>query len=430
MLADPVLFEKGASHLSREGASHPPGGTPVQRLVCLTTSGALGGAETSLLTLLDALRRLEPGWQMTVIAPADGPLLQRCRDAGIAAVTVPYPAALESLGESATPKAGMSILRRGRALWRLVLAATVLAPYLRRLRGELRRCGATIVHSNGIKAHVAASLTLPRGARLVWHLHEYVRPRPSTARLLRSLSRRPAAIVVNSDSVAEDARAAFGRDPVLRRVHNAVDVGVFRPDGPALDLAAASGLPKDDGLVRIGLVATFGRWKGHDIFLQAIARLAADHRLRGYIIGGPVYQTAGSQRSLDELRTYAAGLGLSSCVGFTGHIEDVPAALRALDIVVHASTSPEPFGMVIAEGMATGCAVVAVRDGGARELFEDEVDALGHAMGDAGDLARQLRRLVENKGLRQTLGRAARESAVRRFSSGRMAAEFHEVYVG
>jgi glycosyltransferase involved in cell wall biosynthesis len=80
--------------------------------------------------------------------------------------------------------------------------------------------------------------------------------------------------------------------------------------------------------------------------------------------------------------------------------------------------------------MATGCAVVAVRDGGARELFEDEVDALGHAMGDAGDLARQLRRLVENKGLRQTLGRAARESAVRRFSSGRMAAEFHEVYVG
>ena len=42
--------------------------------------------------------------------------------------------------------------------------------------------------------------------------------------------------------------------------------------------------------------------------------------------------------------------GLSDIVGFTGHADDVPAALRSLDIVVHASTAPEPFGMVIAEG--------------------------------------------------------------------------------
>ena len=58
-------------------------------------------------------------------------------------------------------------------------------------------------------------------------------------------------------------------------------------------------------------------------------------------------------------------------VGFTGHVADVPAALRSLDIVVHASTAPEPFGMVIAEGMASRRAVVAARGGGAAELFED-----------------------------------------------------------
>jgi glycosyltransferase involved in cell wall biosynthesis len=398
------------------------------RLVCVTTSGALGGAETSLLTLLGALRALEPAWQVTVVAPSEGPLLDRCRAAGIGAAALPYPAALASLGESGASARSDAPASRLRAALRLTSVAAVLFPYLRRLRGELRRHNATIVHSNGIKAHVATSLALPRGARLVWHLHEYVRSRPSTARLLRRLSHRPAAIVVNSESVAVDVRAALGGGAPLRCVLNAVDVSVFRPDGPSLDLAGLAGLPPDAGRVRIGLVATFGRWKGHGVFLDAIARVAA-RGVRAYVIGGPVYQTAGSQCSLEELRAHAARLGLEDVVGFTGHVADVPAALRALDVVVHASTNPEPFGMVIAEGMASGRAVVAARAGGALELFEDGVDALGHEMGSADDLARQLTRLIDDPRLRESLGRAARESAVRRFSAERMAAEFRQVYV-
>jgi glycosyltransferase involved in cell wall biosynthesis len=400
------------------------------RLVCVTTSAALGGAETSLLTLLDALRAIEPAWQVTVVAPADGPLLDKCRSAGISTVTVPYPAAMASLGEPGVASTGSARAGRVRSTLRLVSTAAVLLPYLRRLRGELRRRNPTIVHTNGIKAHVAASLTSPRGARLVWHLHEYVRARPSTAQLLRRLARRPAAIVVNSDSVADDVRAAFGNGHVLRRVHNAVDLTVFRPEGPAFDLAGAAGLPPDQGLVRIGLVATFGRWKGHDVFLEAVARIAAEHPVRAYIVGGAVYQTSGSQCSLDELKVRVSTLGLQDVVGFTGHITDVPAALRALDIVVHASTNPEPFGMVIAEAMAAGRAVVAVEAGGSSELFQDGVDALGHRMGDAEDLARQLRRLVQDPPLRERLGRAARVAAERRFSAARMAMEFRQVYVG
>lgn len=422
MPANEVPTPKGASHLSGKGASH--------RLVCVTTSGALGGAETSLLTLLGALRAIEPAWRVTVVAPAEGPLLDRCRASGLGAVAVPYPAAMAAIGESGAGGVAGRKVSRTRVALQLASTAAVLWPYLRRLRNELRRQDATIVHSNGVKAHVAASLTLPRGARLVWHLHEYVRSRPSTARLLRRLSRRPAIIVANSDSVAADVRAAFGEARPVRRVHNAVDVELFRPDGPAIDLAAAAGLPDDTGLVRIGLVATFGRWKGHEVFLEAIARVASEERVRAYIIGGPVYQTAGSQCSLEELETRAAKLGLRGMVGFTGHLTDVPAALRALDIVVHASTHPEPFGMVIAEAMASGRAVVAVRAGGASELFDDGVDALGHRMGDAEDLARQLRRLLRDRAFRESLGTAARASAERRFSAARMAAEFRQVYVG
>ena len=399
------------------------------RLVCLTTSAALGGAETSVLTLLQALLALEPGWAVTVIAPADGPLLERCRAAGITTVVLRYPHALAALGEPPVDDRGARRSGRLHAAVRVLATAAVLGPYLRRLRAALRRAGATIVHSNGIKAHVLGALTLPRGARLIWHLHEYIGPRPSTARILKLLANRPAAIVVNSDSVADDVRRAVGAPAPIRRVHNAVDTSVFRPDGPALDLASLTGLPPDGDTVRIGLVATFGRWKGHDVFLDAIARLPAC-KVRAYVIGGAVYQTSGSQCSREELEAEAARLGIRDLVGFTGFVSDVPAVLRSLDIVVHASTSPEPFGMAIAEGMAAGRAVVAVRAGGARELFEDGVDAVGYRMGDAADLARQLHRLVHDAALRESLGRAARASALRMFSPPRMAAEFREVYAG
>jgi glycosyltransferase involved in cell wall biosynthesis len=310
----------------------------------------------------------------------------------------------------------------------LARAAAALRPYLQELRALLGELRPSIVHSNGIKAHIATAFSSPKEARLIWHVHEYVGSRRVTARILRRLAGRPHAVVVNSESVREDVIAALGRSRGVTTIHNAVDLCAFNPAGPTLDLADVCGLPSDAELVRIGLVATFGRWKGHEVFLDALADIAAELPVRGYVVGGPVYQTSDSQRTFEELREYAFARGLQGKVGFPGHIADVPAAMRALDVVVHASTCPEPFGMVVAEGMASGRAVVAVSSGGSRELFESEVDALGHQMGDARDLAQQLRRLATDPPLRATLGSAARRSAQARFAPERMATEFLQVY--
>ena len=90
--------------------------------------------------------------------------------------------------------------------------------------------------------------------------------------------------------------------------------------------------------------------------------------------------------------------------------------MRALDIVVHASTQPEPFGMVIIEGMACGKAVIAGQAGGAAELFVDGENALAHAPGDAAD-AGAANRAVESRrdNSRKTLGKAGRETVERHF---------------
>jgi glycosyltransferase involved in cell wall biosynthesis len=150
--------------------------------------------------------------------------------------------------------------------------------------------------------------------------------------------------------------------------------------------------------------------------------------IRGYIIGGPVYETSGSQVSIEELRAHVSALGLESRVAFTGFVQDTASAMRALDIVVHASTDPEPFGLVIAEAMACGKPVVASRAGGAVELTEPGVNSLAHAPGDARALARCIADLVSNPELRERLGQAGLITARQRYTRTRMAQQMTGIY--
>ena len=162
--------------------------------------------------------------------------------------------------------------------------------------------------------------------------------------------------------------------------------------------------------------------------LGALALLPADLPVRGYIVGGALYQTAGSQLNLQDLSALAGELKLNGRVGFTGFVHDPAAAMRALDIVVHASIEPEPFGRVIVEGMACGRAVIASRAGGVVEIINEGTDALGHKPGDANMLADCIKQLVLDKDLRARLGLAGRRTAELRFDRQRLAGELLPLY--
>jgi glycosyltransferase involved in cell wall biosynthesis len=277
--------------------------------------------------------------------------------------------------------------------------------------------------------HVIGAWARPPHAALVWHLHDFIGSRRLSAFVLRAASGRASAVVANSASVAEDARAVFDSHVPVVMVHNGVDLDRFSGAGDRVDLDRLSGLsPAAPGVVRVGLVATFGRWKGHTTFLDAVATLPADLPVRGYIIGGAVYRTDDSQFSIDDLKRYAADRGVADRVGFTGFIERPEYALRSLDVVVHASTSPEPFGLVIAEAMACGRAVIASNAGGAREIFTPGVDALVHAPGNASDLAARIVELARDPQARQRIGQAGRKTAEQRFDRARLATDLVPVY--
>jgi glycosyltransferase involved in cell wall biosynthesis len=386
----------------------------------LNSSGEMGGAERMLLDLLASIRDAAPDWSLHLILPDDGPLRREASAIGVATNIVPFPSALERLGDSSG---------RGPALRRLVAALPATTRYARRLRAVLHEIAPQIVHTNGFKMHALGMLASPRGTPVVWHVHDYVTSRPIMKRAMRLLAGRAAVTLAISRSVAADVRLACGTSARVQTMYDAVDLGRYTPMGAVLQLDELGGMPvASPDTLRVGLVATFARWKGHEVFLRAIASLPAELKIRAYVVGDGIYRTDGSQHTLGELRTMASALSLEGRVAFTGHVTDSAAAYRGLDVVVHASTSPEPFGLVIAEAMACGRAVVVSATGGALELIRPGVDALAYPAGDVLALADCIRRLASSPLERARLGGEARRSAEQRFDRRRLASELLSTY--
>jgi glycosyltransferase involved in cell wall biosynthesis len=260
---------------------------------------------------------------------------------------------------------------------------------------------------------------------VLWHLHDFYSERPLAGRLLRRLRSGVAGAIAISEAVKRDAAVVLPGLPVTV-VRNAVDTVHFSPaprDGIELDRLA--NLPPLRDVVRVGLVATYANWKGHDVFLDALARVPG---VRGYVIGEPIYQTAGSQWTREELERRANANGLTGRVGFIPFQPDPVDVYRSLDVVVHASTRPEPFGLTVAEAMSCGRAVIVSAAGGAVELFTDGHDALAHRTGDVEGLAAAIARLAGDAKLRERLGANARATAVKQFGLERYGNELAAVY--
>jgi glycosyltransferase involved in cell wall biosynthesis len=395
------------------------------RVVYLNPCGQMGGAETSLRELLTGVKLAEPEWDLHLVLGEDGPLADIARQLKVHVRLLPFPPELASVGDSG--KGGVLGTIAG-TIAPLPKAVIPVLNYTRKLSRILRGLQADIIHTNGFKMHLLGAHARPPETALVWHIHDYVRRRPMMSRLLRYRAKSCAAVIANSNSVATEVRELF---PKLKTatIYNAIDLERFSPAGMRLDLDAIAKLPPATAnTVRIGLIATFARWKGHKNFLAALARIPAGVNVRGYIVGAPIYQTQSSQWSMAELQEETRRLGLENRVGFTGFLDDPAAAMRSLDVVVHASTDPEPFGMVIIEGMACGKAVIASRAGGATELFIDGEDAVGHRPGDAADLADQILRVVGDASLRKHLGEAGRAKAECLFNRHRLTQELLGLY--
>ena len=379
----------------------------------------LSGGELALSRLLPALPV-----DAHVVLAEQGPLVQLLEQHGIKTTVLPM-------------RPSTRALPRDRVVpgWAALRAAVDTAEYVWRLRSWLRARDFDIVHTNSLKAAVYGGLAgRLAGVRVVWHVRDRIAadylPTPAVG-LIRVLSYLfPTAIIANSRATMltlPRARTTLKRVLILGDATNAISIR--QRDGVHVVYNAAEfsrlekhGSSANDELV-FGLVGRLAPWKGQDVFLRAFAT-ACPIRGRAVLVGSAMFGEQAYEQSLHDL---AHDLGISHRVDFVGFREDVPAELRKLDIFVHASVIPEPFGQVIIEAMAAGLPVIASGAGGPLEIIDSEVDGLFHRPGDAHDLASVMQRLANDPALRCRLGDAARVS-VERFRPETIAQDLMMIY--
>ncbi len=351
------------------------------RVVYLDHVARISGAEICLHQILRAL----DGVDAHVVLGEGGPLEVRLREEGISTEVLPLGVTVRDARKE----------RVGPGLESLRSAASAGA-YSIRLARRLRKLNPDLVHTNSLKSGVYGALAA-RLARVpvVWHLHDRLATEYMSghgARLIRFAIRHFAdEVIVNSESTRQTLDRASQDGATL------IPCPVELPDSP---------VETRDQVRRVGIVGRLTAWKGQHVFLDAVARAFRSRPVEAVVIGAPLF---GEEDYADRIRQQAEEL--DGAVSFRGFVNDVPSELARLDLLVHASTIPEPFGQVVLEGMAAGLPVTAANAGGPAEIIDDGIDGLLYPPGDADALADRLQLLASDRELRARLGRAARESA-------------------
>jgi glycosyltransferase involved in cell wall biosynthesis len=363
----------------------------------------LSGGEIALTRLLPTLARFV---DVHVILGEQGPLVERLRDLNIDTEVIPLAPRLRDVRRETVRPTRLD----PRAVVHVPLAVFQLSRRLRALDADL-------VHTNSLKAAFYGGIAA-RLARVpaVWHVRDRIAtdylPRAAVV-LVRAASRLlPAAVVANSRATLETLPALRSASVLYNPVvPDAVDFP------PTVERAETTG-------TTIGMVGRLAPWKGQDVFLDAFARAFRGTEVRARVIGSALF---GEQAYADSLRRQAERLGIAGQVEFRGFREDVWAELSELEVLVHCSVRPEPFGQVVLEGMAGGVPVIAAAAGGPIELITDGVSGLLTTPGDSAELAAAMRRLVDDPDLRERVADAGRRRS-REFTPERTAARLLDVY--
>ncbi|HVS16643.1 MAG TPA: glycosyltransferase family 4 protein [Thermoanaerobaculia bacterium] len=333
-------------------------------------------------------------------------------------VRTPFAGALNKLARA--PQAGehqqtTAVLRALRRIWCNSAVEDALTERLERSRPDLvyERHSPFSVAGPVAARRMGCPHVLEVNAPLSWEgarhrgqaLHE-------AAEVLERLAfEATSRIVAVSDDLREQLIAGGVDAAKIQVVPNGVDVGRFRPDGPALPVELA-------GRLVVGFVGSLKPWHGIDVLVEAFARLASDPSLHLLVVGdGPMAER------LEDLQR-----SLPDQVTLTGSVPPtrVPAYLRAMDIAVAPYPAAERFyfsPLKVLEYMASGTAVVASRIGQLRQLIRHGETGLLVEPGSVPGLIDAVRLLARDGVLRRRLGSQAHDEALRRHTWTQRASE-------
>ena len=182
----------------------------------------------------------------------------------------------------------------------------------------------------------------------IWHEHNIKRIHRVNRHIYRAVGRTCQWVIAPSDAVTGNLASAGIDATKLRTVYNGIDLNRFHDDEPASVERLRCELGLRAGEKAVGLFGQMLPYKGHRTLIEAApAILRTQPKSQFYFVGAlenPPYE--------EELKALLASQGLLDRFHFTGWRNDVPRVIRAMDVVVVATVTPEPAALMLMEAMA------------------------------------------------------------------------------
>ena len=392
-------------------------GVSRRRVAILDHTAMMGGGEIALLNLATHLDRSR--FDVLVVLFSDGPLARRLESAGVRVRLCPLDPALAHARKDGL--GGRSLLGLG-----TVFRA---GAFVRRLARVLKAENVELVHTNSLKADVLGGLAGKlAGLPVVWHVRDRIAddylPRRVAAAFRLGCRLIPDYVIANSNATLRTlGPVPNDKAAVVTSGYSGRRAGVVH-DGTVAARAANGN--RDDHRPVVGVVGRLAKWKGQHVFLDAATCVLRQHPTAEFrLIGAALFGEADYER---RLREQVARSNIGHAVEFCGFCDDVPDRIAALDVLVHASVTGEPFGQVVIEGMAAGKPVVATDGGGIPEIVVDGVTGLLVPMGDAAAMADAICQLLNDPALAARMGAAGLTRVGEHFTIRKTAESVQAIY--
>ncbi len=379
-------------------------------------SKVLGGAEINLVELL-GLPALRSRWDASVACAPGSPL-----ETAIARVQIPRHAfgLSQSLNEMRVVGRRFSPLRAWKG-WREVHAAT------RRLESIIAGARPDVVISCTNKDDlIAGNATRRSGTPNVWWFNDILSPEFFSwpvRRVFVQRARRQAARVITVSEFARKVLLDQGlSEDRVTTVHNGIPLDRYRRIQSSL-LREQLRIPPGEPL--IGLVGRITPWKGQDFFLRLAKDWAGQGRPGRFVVIGRAFNEDAPFEA--SLKRFVTAHRLESRVYFVAFQADIASTLSQLDLLLHCSTKPEPFGRVIIEGMAVGLPVIAAAAGGVSEIITPGVDAGLATPGNADAYLAQMTAILGSAEKRNAWSIAGRRTVETKFTLERVFQDFDRI---
>jgi glycosyltransferase involved in cell wall biosynthesis len=226
-------------------------------------------------------------------------------------------------------------------------------------------------------------------------------------------------VLTTSGKITGHLKSTFNlSDDRVSTVPTGIDLALFSTDGPAAELRREG---NSDQLPLVGMVSVLRSWKGHPVFIEAAELLKARGiNVRFVIVGaGPVRGSI-----LRKIST----CNLGDDISLTGHREDIPAVLRALDVLAIPSTGHEGIPQIGLQALACETPVVGSDTGGIPEIIRNGETGRIVAAGNAGQLADVLEAALADTEETRRMARAGRELVLAKHGLDHMLGRLEEIY--